>query len=112
MVSQRRLDLLNADILKTIYYGAVEPLLLYCVTALQDVLDKRWAREKLSQIQLGFILRITRAYRTISTDAALILAGIEPLYLSAILKDRLINVEKGRELMTSRPDSEIELLAP
>ena len=69
-MAARRTWGLNTDILNTIYYGAVEHLPLYCVTALQDVLDKREAREK-SQIQPGFILHITRAYRTKCTDAAL-----------------------------------------
>ena len=90
----------------------MERRLLSCVTELHVWVVKRWAREKLSQIRLGFILCINRAYLTIDNDAALILDGIEPLDLSAILKARLINVKKGRELMTGLPDSEIEQLAP
>lgn len=55
---------LNSDILRIIYRGAVEPSILYCASAFQDTLHKQWAKTKLAKIQRGFLLRITRAYRT------------------------------------------------
>ena len=99
---------LNTQIMTTIYHGAVVPLLLYCVTAFTDILHYKWARLKLSQIQRGFLLRIIRAFRTISTEAALIIAGIEPLYLTALLKAQLINIKKGRELFMENSHIEME----
>ena len=76
--------------------GAVEPLLLYCAPAFQDVLDKKWAQAKLFQIQRGFLLRITRAFRTTSTDAVSIIAGIEPLHLAALSKSKRSGIKKKK----------------
>ena len=52
----------NSDVLKIIYRGAVEEIVLYCATAFETVFHRRWAREKLAHMQRGFVLRITRAY--------------------------------------------------
>ena len=48
------------------------------------------------QIQRGFALKISRCYRTTSTDASLTLSGIEPLYLTRIHRANVTNIKKGR----------------
>lgn len=88
---------LNSKLLKVIYRGAVEPMILYCAAVLEDTLHKRWAQEKLSQIQRGYLLRIIRGYRTTSTAASQIVAGIEPLFLTGLYKANLSNMKQGRK---------------
>ena len=79
---------LNMEILRILYRDVVEPILLYCICAFQDILTKKkWAQRTLSQIQRGFALGISKAYCTVSIDAALILAGIELLYMTWHLYD-------------------------
>ncbi|KAJ4445692.1 hypothetical protein ANN_12377, partial [Periplaneta americana] len=99
---------LNSDILRIIYHGAFEPSILYCTSALRNILDKKWAQKKLLQIQRGFILRITQAFRTISTDAALIIAGIAPLYLTAIARTELLSYKQGKLFLDEGVQYEIE----
>jgi 2'-5' RNA ligase len=48
---------INSEALHTIYYGAFEPMVLYCVSAFQHVLDKKWAQNKLYSVVLFFRLR-------------------------------------------------------
>ena len=42
---------LNSSILRIIYRGAFEPMILYCVSVFNDTLYKKWAQKKLTQIQ-------------------------------------------------------------
>ena len=99
---------LNLDVLHLIYHGAFEPLILYCVSAFQHILNKKWVQKKLMQIQRGFILRIIRSYRTISTDAALVIAGIAPLYLTATVKAELYQSKKNGTLSRDTIHFEVE----
>ena len=56
----------------------------------------------------GLVLRIARAYCTVSTDAAQIVTGIEPLYLIGLFRARLINIKKGCEHLDQIPTCEME----
>lgn len=85
---------LNSEILHIIYRGAVEPMILYCASSWEKCLKLKWSQQKLLQIQRGFVLCITRAYRTISTHGALVLAGIEPLFLTAQYRSTLYHLRK------------------
>ena len=38
---------LDSDVLRLIYHGALEPLILYCMSAFQHVLNKKWVQKKL-----------------------------------------------------------------
>jgi hypothetical protein len=51
----------------------------------------------LIEVQRGFALQITRAYRTISTNVALVIAGITPVYITAIAQSELTYRKKGAE---------------
>ena len=88
---------LNSEILKIIYHGAIKPLLLYCASAYEHVLNKKYAQKKLSQVQRGFALLICKGYRTLSTDAALVIAGIPPLYLSGLYSAGVSDIKRKRK---------------
>ena len=68
---------------------------------------KKWPQKKLPRIQRGFVLLIARAHRTVSTDAARIVTGIEPLHLTCLFRARLINIKKGREYSDQIPTCEM-----
>ena len=85
---------MDSKTLRIIYRGAIEPLIFYCVPVFMNCFNKIWCRNKLAQIKRGFVLRIIKAYRTISTDAALVNAGMEPLFLTALAKAELALLRK------------------
>lgn len=61
-------------------------------------MQKKWLQKKLGQIQRGYLLRIIRGYRTISTEAAQVVAGIEPLFLTCELRASISNLKRGRRI--------------
>lgn len=66
-----------------IYEGAIEPMLLYGCQTWLPALDKQWQLGRLQGIQRLFLLRIIKSYRTVSFDAACIMANIMPIDLKA-----------------------------
>jgi hypothetical protein len=72
---------LGPDALRHLYIGAIEPALTYGCSSWGNVVTKQWARTKLLSIQRLFALRITRGFRTVSTEASLLLAGLIPIDL-------------------------------
>lgn len=99
---------LNSATLKIIYHGAFEPQILYCVSVYKDVLQKQWVQTKMNQLQRGPVLKVVRGYRTISTDAALMIAGITPLFLTAKAKAKITDIKKGREPIVLPPNCKVE----
>ncbi|XP_023241465.1 uncharacterized protein LOC111639757 [Centruroides sculpturatus] len=72
---------LSGEALRTIYKMCVERIVCYaCGVWWKDTANVCQSRTLLT-IQRPAALRITRAYRTVSTDAALVLAGLLPLPL-------------------------------
>ncbi|GBN84740.1 hypothetical protein AVEN_18301-1 [Araneus ventricosus] len=66
-----------------LYRGALEPFILYGNGAWGHRLRLQRIRTTLNCIQRKPLLRITRAYRTVSTMALQVLAGVMPLDLKA-----------------------------
>ncbi len=74
---------LKADAVMTMYRGAVEPMILYAVEVWGTALQLKWASATLIRLQRAVLLRICKSYRTVSSDALQILAGVLPLDLKA-----------------------------
>ena len=72
---------MSGEILRTVYTAAIEPVLTYACSAWEKALDHQSKRNKLRSIQRSFALSIIKGYRTISTEASLILANIDPIDL-------------------------------
>src|SRR5690606_10179161 len=70
---------LKSAVVKSIYSGAIEPLVLYAVQIWDTVLSTAWAVNKLHEIQLVFLLRICKAYRTLSHESLCVTADVAPL---------------------------------
>ncbi|XP_045504364.1 uncharacterized protein LOC123701003 [Colias croceus] len=68
-------------------------------------------QKRLNTVQRGFAQKICRAYRTVSLNSAMLLAGILPLDLRILEVSRLYGIKKG----VSQPalgDREVERMAP
>ncbi|XP_023244862.1 uncharacterized protein LOC111642715 [Centruroides sculpturatus] len=70
---------LSGPALKTIYQGAIVPMVTYGASAWGEKSTHTHIKRKVHTIQRKILLRVTRAYRTISNDALHVLAGVLPL---------------------------------
>lgn len=89
---------LNSDILRTIYTAVVEPVMLYGACVWGDAAKRVGVRKRLRSVQRGFVLRVARAYRTVSFTASLAITGLLPLDLRALEVLALYEVKRGRPL--------------
>ena len=80
--------------LRTIYDHAILPVISYAAEVWSTNTSKR-AQLKLSQIQRSFLISITKAYKTVSTDALLAIAGIMPINLAIRLNNDYKALTKG-----------------
>jgi hypothetical protein len=79
---------LNAEAMDIIYKGAVLPIISYGVSVWAQAIDRQFMTKPLTSLQRRYALRMTRAYRTVSAEAANILANFLPIDL--YLKERAI----------------------
>ncbi|KFM80483.1 Hypothetical protein in type-1 retrotransposable element R1DM, partial [Stegodyphus mimosarum] len=83
MRTARRLYSNHPALLKMIYMGAIERYALFGSGAWGPRLSNSKFRERLNSIQRPFVLAITKAYKSVSTLSAQVLAGLLPLDLAA-----------------------------
>ena len=72
---------LSGKVIKAIYIAAIEPILCYDSSSWVNALNWVTIRRKLLSAQRNFALAIIKGYRTISTEATTILAGLAPIDL-------------------------------
>ncbi len=72
---------IGTDQLKYIYISAIEPHITYGASVWHDTLRKKTTVKKLTQFQRLMALRIIKGYKTISGDAAIVIAELIPLHL-------------------------------
>ena len=65
--------------LKTIYTGAILPLILYGALVWKDVMERSCYKAKLVRIQRLINIRIAKAYQTVSNEALCIITGLIPI---------------------------------
>jgi hypothetical protein len=82
---------LSAENMRTIYIGAIEPMLLYGASVWGNVITKKYIIDKLRRVQRIFAIKAIKGYRTISYDAAVVIANLIPIELK--IKE-LINIYK------------------
>ncbi|GBO39496.1 hypothetical protein AVEN_212383-1 [Araneus ventricosus] len=71
------------NVKQKIYNGAIEPYLLFGVGAWGNRLKLKKIRDSLNSLKRRPLIKITKAYRTISTEALQVIAGIVPLDIKA-----------------------------
>ncbi|XP_049875608.1 uncharacterized protein LOC126380835 [Pectinophora gossypiella] len=89
---------LNPEVVRTIYVAVIEPTILYAASVWAAAASKITVQKQLNAIQRGFAQKICKGYRTISLNAALILAGILPLDLRVQEAATFYEAKRGRPL--------------
>ncbi|XP_060810843.1 uncharacterized protein LOC132904445 [Amyelois transitella] len=86
---------LNSEVVRTIYVAVVEPVIMYASSVWAAATHKLGVQKQLNVVQRGFAQKIVRAYRTVSLNAALLLAGLLPLDMRIREAALLYEVKKG-----------------
>jgi hypothetical protein len=72
---------LNDKALEVIYKGAILPIIGYAVSVWAEALNRKFVVQPLQSLQRRFAIRIIKSYRTVSTDAANVIANLMPIEL-------------------------------
>jgi hypothetical protein len=94
--------------MKTIYKGAIIPLLLCGAPVWIDAMKHDNNKRKYIRIQKLINIRTAKAYRTTSNEALCILTGITPIIIKADEAVRLYNARKIRGSQTQEIDYLVE----
>ncbi|XP_037293087.1 uncharacterized protein LOC119188929 [Manduca sexta] len=86
---------LGPEVIRTIYTAAVEPVILYAASAWAPSSRKLGVRKQLGAIQRSFAQKMTKAYRTVSLNSALLLAGVLPLDIRVRETALLYEIKRG-----------------
>jgi hypothetical protein len=82
--------------LKTIYEGALIPLLTYGAPVWEEAIAKTKNLRILQRVQRMINIKVAKAYRTISFEAPSIIAGVPPIG-TVIEKARLYKIKHNTE---------------
>jgi len=88
--------------LKTIYEGALVPLMTYGAPVWEEAIKKQRLLRKVQSSQRLINIKIAKAYRTISYEASCLLAGVQPIGIEIEGKTCLYK----RERSTGKEDYE------
>jgi hypothetical protein len=67
--------------LKTIYTGAILPIILYGVPVWKDVIKRSCYKAKIVRIHSLINIRIAKAYRTVSNKTLCVITGLMPIHI-------------------------------
>ncbi|CAG4985418.1 unnamed protein product [Parnassius apollo] len=67
--------------IRAIYHQVIVPIVTYAAGVWGHVASKRGVRKRLEKMQRGFAIKAIKAFRTVSTSAALALAEFTPIDL-------------------------------
>jgi hypothetical protein len=84
----------NLGALKTIYKGAILPLLSYGIPVWVQALEEEHNRKKIKTVQRLINIKIAKAFRTVSQEALSILTGLPPIIIKLQETAELYNIKK------------------
>lgn len=87
---------LSSYAMKTIYSGAIEPILTYRAQVWGEAINKIHIRCKFISIQRIAAISICKSYRTTPTNSLLVMANIIPIHLKImkmVWMDRILNTD-------------------
>lgn len=70
---------ISADILRKIWSGVVEPMVLYASPAWASCIDKKWLSNKLESLQRLIAIKIVKSFKCVSYEASMHLSGLSPI---------------------------------
>jgi len=100
---------LKHEALKTIYKGAILPLLLYGAPVWNEAIKYEYNKQNYIRVQRLMNIKIAKAFRTTSTEALCILVGTTPIIIKTEEVIKQHNVRKGKGCQTQLIDRELEL---
>ena len=100
---------LRHEVLKTIYEGAILPLLLYGAPVWIDAMKYTCNRRKYIRVQRLMNLRIAKAFHTTFTEALCVVAGTIPILIKIEETVNSYNIKKGRGNQTHIIDRKVEI---
>ena len=86
---------LNPEVIKIIYVATVEPIVLYAASVWAPAASKLGIIKQLGVVQRGIAQKMCKAYRTVSLNSALLLAGVLPLDLRVREAASLYEARRG-----------------
>lgn len=86
---------LHPEVIRTIYMAVVEPVVSYAAGVWAPATKKLGIQKQLNAVQRGFAQKLCKAYRTVSLNSGLVLAGILPLDLRIQEAATLYEVKRG-----------------
>ncbi|XP_073958603.1 uncharacterized protein [Choristoneura fumiferana] len=86
---------LHPEVIRVIYVATVEPIILYAASVWAPAVSKLCVMRQLATVQRGIAQKLCKAYRTVSLNAALVLAGILPLDLRVREAALLYEAKRG-----------------
>ena len=95
--------------LKTIYNGAILPLLLYGAPVWAEAMRFEYNRRKYDRVQGLIDIKIAKAFRTTSNDALCILTGTTPITIRTEGAVKQYYIRKGKGALTNPIDLEVEV---
>ena len=100
---------LRHNVLRTIYEGAILPLLMYGAPVWEDAMKYDHNRKKYMRTQRLINIRIAKAFCTTSNEALCIVANTAPIMLKFEEVVKIYNVRKGRGKQIHNIDREVHL---
>jgi len=91
---------ISSEALRTIYIGAIEPIITYCSSIWSHRTKIKSIKRKLLSFQRQIAIRIIKGYRTISEDAAILLANLVPLDLKIQEIANHYKLKRGEQVYT------------
>lgn len=90
---------LGTQALRTIYKGAILPMLLYGVQVWGEAILKTMNMLKYQRVQRLINIKITKAYRTVSYEASCVLAAVKPINIKI---QEILEVYKATHIITTK----------
>ena len=100
---------LKYEALKTMYKGAMLPLLLYGAPVWYEAMEYEYNKLKYIRVQRHMNIRIANAFRTMSRAALCILAGTTPIIIKNQEVLKQYNIRKVKGSQTQLTDRELGL---
>ncbi|XP_048488717.1 uncharacterized protein LOC125491245 [Plutella xylostella] len=101
---------LHPEVIRLIYTATEEPIIMYAASAWAPATKKLGIQKHLNAVQRGFAQKLTKAYRTVSLNSALLLAGILPLDIRIQEAAALYEARRGTDPEQSHGEGDVELV--
>jgi ribonuclease HI len=104
---------LSSEALRTIYKGAIMPLMMYGAPVWIKALEKKYNRRTYNRVQRIINIKIAKAFRTTSNEALCIVTGLIPITIQAEEEANIYNrIRKSADNEIDKPTPPKEWLHP